>query len=109
VTRDGRLGERCTSVKNKRVDKREEVEIAVVDMARWPDLERLFESRGGPKGCWCMVWRPMPERPQRSDGQSRKRALKSRVQSGQPVGTLGVPGRRTHSVVSVAPRLWEVS
>jgi hypothetical protein len=109
VTRDGRLGERCTSVKNKRVDKQEEVEIAVVDMARWPDLERLFESRGGPKGCWCMVWRPMPERPQRSDGQSRKRALKSRVQSGQPVGLLAYLGGEPTAWCSVAPRLWEVS
>jgi hypothetical protein len=28
-----------------------------VDARRWPDFERLFESRGGPKACWCMVWR----------------------------------------------------
>ena len=31
MTRDGRLGERRTSVMNKRVDKREEVEIAVAE------------------------------------------------------------------------------
>jgi hypothetical protein len=24
-----------------------------VDASRWDDLERLFESRGGPKSCWC--------------------------------------------------------
>jgi hypothetical protein len=28
-----------------------------VNAARWGDFERLFESRGGPKNCWCMVWR----------------------------------------------------
>ena len=31
-----------------------------VDAGRWPDFERLFESRGGPKACWCMVWRATP-------------------------------------------------
>ena len=27
----------------------DDVEIAVVDEGRWPDLEQLFQSRGGPK------------------------------------------------------------
>ena len=33
------------------------LEFHEVDAARWGDFERLFESRGGPKSCWCMVWR----------------------------------------------------
>ena len=33
------------------------IEIREVDAARWSDFERLFEARGGPKYCWCMVWR----------------------------------------------------
>ena len=28
-----------------------------VTQDRWPDMEQLFESRGGPHPCWCMVWR----------------------------------------------------
>jgi hypothetical protein len=26
---------------------------------RWADFESLFESKGGPKNCWCMVWRAL--------------------------------------------------
>jgi hypothetical protein len=28
-----------------------------VSHENWPDFAGLFESRGGPKSCWCMVWR----------------------------------------------------
>lgn len=28
-----------------------------VDPEHWPDFERLFEARGGPKSSWCMLWR----------------------------------------------------
>jgi GNAT superfamily N-acetyltransferase len=91
-------------VQNRMVQKDEEVEIAVVDRSRWSDLEQLFESRGGPKSCWCMVWRTMPERPQRSDGPSRKRAMKGRVQSGQPVGLLAYLDGAPAGWCSVAPR-----
>jgi GNAT superfamily N-acetyltransferase len=80
------------------------VQIAVVDQDRWPDLELLFESRGGPKSCWCMVWREMPERPQRSDGPSRKRALNGRVMSGTQVGLLGYLDGEPIAWCSVAPR-----
>jgi hypothetical protein len=34
----------------------------VVDCETWCDLETLFESRGGPVYCWCMVWRPCAAR-----------------------------------------------
>jgi hypothetical protein len=33
----------------------------------WRDLERLFESRGGPKSCWCMVWRATPKEARQRD------------------------------------------
>ena len=46
-----------------------------VDRARWPDLERFFEARGGPKSCWCMVWRASGPEARRTDGPSRKAAL----------------------------------
>ena len=38
----------------------EALEFAPVTADRWPDLARLFERRGGPKYCWCMVWRELP-------------------------------------------------
>ena len=39
------------------------MEFKAVDAHTWPDLVRLFESRGGPHPCWCMTWRaPSSER-----------------------------------------------
>ena len=38
-----------------------ELSFHKVDAGRWADFERLFESRGGPKSCWCKVWRQTPE------------------------------------------------
>ena len=38
----------------------DEFEFHEVDRGRWDDPEGLFNSRGGPKYCWCMVWRTMP-------------------------------------------------
>lgn len=51
-----------------------------------------------------MVWRDMPERPQRSDGPSRKRAMNGLVLSGQPVGLLGYLDDEPVAWCSVAPR-----
>jgi len=82
----------------------DEITIAAVDESRWGDLEQLFDSRGGPKSCWCMVWRDMREHPQASDGPSRKRAMKARVESGQPIGLLAYLDGEPTAWCSVAPR-----
>lgn len=73
-----------------------------VDSERWDDLERLFESRGGPKSCWCMVWRGDPD--ERRDKASRKRALRSRVKDNVPVGLLGFLDDEPVAWCSIAPR-----
>jgi GNAT superfamily N-acetyltransferase len=75
-----------------------------VDQRRWPDLERLFESRGGPKSCWCMVWRATPDEAKRTDGPSRKAALAARVAAGTPIGILGYLGDEPVAWCSIAPR-----
>lgn len=50
------------------------LEFLPVTPERWPDLARLFEGRGGPKYCWCMVWRPWPTGVERSPaGRAGKR------------------------------------
>jgi predicted GNAT family acetyltransferase len=70
----------------------------------WRDLERLFESRGGPKSCWCMVWRATPKEARQRDGESRKAALRSRVADGGPVGILGYLEGEPVAWCSIAPR-----
>ena len=78
--------------------------IRAVDKTVWPDLERLFESRGGPKGCWCMVWRATPEEARRADRSSRKEALRRRVLDEVPVGLLAYRDGEPVAWCSVAPR-----
>ncbi|MBI3158259.1 MAG: GNAT family N-acetyltransferase [Chloroflexi bacterium] len=71
---------------------------------RWVDFERLFESPGAPKYCWCMVWRTTPEERRQRDPASRKAAMQKRIQSGVPVGILGYLGDEPAAWCSIAPR-----
>lgn len=75
-----------------------------VDAKRWADLERLFESRGGPKHCWCMVWRATNEERKQPRGMVRKGMLKLRVDDGATIGVLGYLDGEPVSWCSIAPR-----
>jgi GNAT superfamily N-acetyltransferase len=75
-----------------------------VDGERWEDFAALFESRGGPKSCWCMVWRAQGEEARRTDGPSRRAAMRGRVQTGVPVGLLGYLDETPVAWCSIAPR-----
>jgi len=70
----------------------------------WSDFEQLFESRGGPKNCWCMVFRAVGEETRRTDGASRKAAMKKRVKADIPVGLLGYRGKLPVAWCSIAPK-----
>ena len=72
-----------------------------VDASRWDDLERLFESRGGPKSCWCMVWRAGAKT---AKGPDRKAAMKRYVSEGVPIGLLGYSNGEPVAWCSIAPR-----
>ena len=74
-----------------------------VTSARWKDLEDLFESRGGPKYCWCMAWRMASQR-HRLSGPQRKAALKAQVKDGIPIGILGYVKGAPAAWCSIAPR-----
>ena len=82
----------------------ENLDFREVDRARWDDLDRLFEARGGPKYCWCMLWRRMPSGESRSDSQAKKNALHEIVDSGTPVGILGYLDDEPVAWCSIAPR-----
>ncbi|WP_299398980.1 GNAT family N-acetyltransferase [Pelagibius sp.] len=77
--------------------------VEAVTAATWPDMEALFEGRGGPHYCWCMVWRRMPSKHRRDKG-CKKAALKQRVEDGTPVGLLGYLDERPVAWCSVGPR-----
>jgi GNAT superfamily N-acetyltransferase len=75
-----------------------------VDQQTRPDLERLFEARGGPKNCWCMVWRATPAEAKQTDNPSRKAALKRRVEADTPIGLVGYLDGEPVAWCSIAPR-----
>jgi len=75
-----------------------------VDRERWDDMQKLFESRGAPNYCWCMVWRTSREERHQRDSQSRKAALHKRVEAGIPIGILGYLDGEPVAWCSIAPR-----
>ena len=83
-------------------------EFKPVDESCWDDLAALFEARGGPHNCWCMVWRDKPPAAKSATGSARKstlkRALRSRVSDGVPVGILGYCNGAPIAWCSIAPR-----
>ena len=75
-----------------------------VDAACWADFARLFEERGGPKSCWCMVWRASSAEAKCKDGSNRRAQIKSRVDGGIPIGLIGYMGEQPVAWCSIAPR-----
>lgn len=71
----------------------------------WPDMAALFEGRGGPKQCWCMVWRSVLDgasAPQAAD--ARRAAMEQLVMAERPVGILGYDAGQPVAWCSIAPR-----
>ncbi|MCY3548687.1 MAG: GNAT family N-acetyltransferase [Gemmatimonadetes bacterium] len=71
---------------------------------RWTDFERLFEARGGPKYCWCMVGRRDDAGRSPRTNAERKQAMRSKIRCGTPVGILAYDGGEPVAWCSVAPR-----
>ena len=84
---------RCITVRMPKLEFHE------VDAARWGDFERLFESRGGPKSCWCMVWRAGAKT---SKGVDRKFAIRRYVSTYRDLGGLNRAGELPEQVWSLA-------
>jgi len=80
------------------------LEFCEVTEATWADFVRLFERRGSPKSCWCMVWRATAEEARRTDGKHRRAALERRVALGVPIGLLAYLEGEPVGWCSIAPR-----
>lgn len=70
---------------------------------RWPDLERLFSARGGPKACWCMALRATRGEPVAGSAGKRE-AMRARVLSATPVGILAYRDETPVAWYSIAPK-----
>ena len=71
---------------------------------RWTDFERLFDARGGPKFCWCMVFRRNDAGRTPRGSAERKQAMASKIRCGTPVGILAYDDGEPVAWCSVAPR-----
>jgi hypothetical protein len=71
----------------------------------WDHLTTLFEGRGGPRQCWCMVWRKdLNGNPGKPAAEDRRAALEGLVEAKKPVGLLGYAGGEPVAWCSLAPR-----
>ncbi len=75
-----------------------------VTKSRWNDFEALFSAPGGPKYCWCMVWRRSADEAPDIPGNKRKPLIKQRVDAGTTIGLLGYRDGEPVAWVSIAPR-----
>jgi GNAT superfamily N-acetyltransferase len=72
--------------------------------ARWPDLEKLFGTKGACGGCWCMTWRLKRSDWERGKGESNKQAFRAVVERDDPPGVLAYADDEPVGWCSVAPR-----
>jgi len=70
----------------------------------WQDFEKLFESKGAPGYCWCMVWRHVKEGGDRSSRQDKKESIKAYIDQNIPVGILAYDKKEPVAWCSIAPR-----
>ena len=82
----------------------ENLSFAPVTPATCADFEALFSAPGGPKYCWCMVWRRSAAEAKHNDGASRKRQMLQRIGNGTPVGLLAYSDGVPVAWASIAPR-----
>ncbi|RHX85744.1 GNAT family N-acetyltransferase [Leptospira stimsonii] len=75
-----------------------------VNESNWTDLEKLFESKGGPHNCWCMVWRNMEETTDRNSKADKKKSLISYMNRRIPIGILCYNDTEAIAWCSIGPR-----
>jgi GNAT superfamily N-acetyltransferase len=75
-----------------------------VTQRNWKDFEKLFESKGAPGYCWCMVWRDMLKGGSRSDNAAKKSSIKNFVANKSPIGILCYDKKEPVAWCSIAPR-----
>ncbi|WXG43801.1 MAG: GNAT family N-acetyltransferase [Promethearchaeati archaeon SRVP18_Atabeyarchaeia-1] len=81
-----------------------DVKVQTLTRDRWPDLEKLFGSRGACGGCWCMWWRIKRSLFNQQKGEGNREALRKIVDSGEVPGILAYAGGEPIGWCSVAPR-----
>jgi GNAT superfamily N-acetyltransferase len=82
----------------------DDIKIFPVTPSRWQDFELPFEGKGGPKNCWCMVWRTNEGNASVIEKSARKAAMREKILKRKPVGLLAYRDGEPIAWCSVAPR-----
>lgn len=75
-----------------------------VTKATRADFEALFDGPGGPKNCWCMVWRATNDEGRGTSGEVRREQMLGRIDTNVPVGLIGYADGEPVAWVSIAPK-----
>lgn len=67
------------------------------------DFTAVFDAPGGPKFCWCMVWRATAEEGRGTSGDLRKTQMLGRIDRHIPIGLVGYFNDTPRGWVSIAP------
>lgn len=81
-----------------------ELTFLPVTKASSEDFVALFAGRGGPKHCWCMVWRPLDGSRGDYGPADRRRIMLQTIAEGTPVGILAYDAGVPIGWCSIAPR-----
>lgn len=68
------------------------------------DFIAVFAGPGGPKYCWCMVWRATKEERKGTSNGAKQRQMLGRIDDGIPVGLVGYADGEPVAWVSIAPK-----
>ncbi len=73
---------------------------------RWQDFEQLLgPQKGGPGGCWCMLWRLRKKEYDASSKKERREAIASRFKCDIPPGLIAYDEKTPIGWCSISPRL----
>ena len=80
------------------------VQVIPVTVDRWPDLEKVFGTRGDPSRCWCQWFFAGAQVGPKELAAANKDALRGQVAAGPPPGLLAYLGRAPVGWAAVGPR-----
>lgn len=80
------------------------MDVCPATAERWPDVERVFGTRGDPARCWCQWFFVGAEIAKGAVAEANRAALRAQVESGPPPGVLAYRDGEPAGWCAVAPR-----
>jgi GNAT superfamily N-acetyltransferase len=81
-----------------------QLDFAPATPESWPDIEKLFGSRGACGGCWCMSWRLSRAEFNKHKGRGNRKSFQTIVKSGVKPGVLAYRDHEPVGWCAIAPR-----